>query len=235
MEQKAEVAKDEAATKSETAARRGQRPGAAHGTGCGFPAWARWGAVAWLCFWVPVYWHFWGPHNFFYLCDIAVILGCIGIWANNALLVSSQAVSSLIVDAMWAVDAGWRAAFGRHIFGGTEYLFDASHPLWLRLLSLYHVAIPVVLLWGVHRTGYDRRGWALQAWIVAGAFVAARFTPPAQNMNFAFRLPVVNKPFGPAPLHVVVSILFMIFVVYWPTHWALRKIFPPPLREGAKA
>ena len=227
------MAKDEAAAHNDTTAGHGDdTPKGVHENRRAFPGWARWGAGAWLCFWVPVYWHFWGPHNFFYLCDIAVILGCIGIWANNALLVSSQAVSSLIVDAMWAVDAGWRAAFGRHIFGGTEYLFDASHPLWLRLLSLYHVAIPVVLLWAVHRTGYDRRGWALQAWIVAGAFVAARFTPPEQNMNFAFRLPVVNKPFGPAPLHVTVSILFMIFVVYWPTHWALRKIFPPPPSEA---
>lgn len=193
-----------------------------------FPAWARWSALAWLAFWVPVYWHFWGPHNFVYLCDIAVILGCIGIWANNALLISSQAVSSLVVDAMWAVDAGWRAGFGHHIFGGTEYLFDPSHALWLRLLSLYHVAIPVVLLWALHRMGYDRRGWALQAGVVAAAFVAARFTPASQNINFAFRLPVVDKPFGPAPLHVAVSVAFMIFVVYWPTHWALGEIFPPP-------
>lgn len=190
--------------------------------------WARWGSLVWLAFWVPVYWHYWGPHNFVYLCDIAVILGCIGIWTNNALLISSQAVSSLLVDAMWAVDAGWRSAFGQHIFGGTEYLFDPHHALWLRLLSLYHVAIPVVLLWALHRAGYDRRGWMLQAGIVAAAFVGARFTPAWQNINFAFRLPVVDKPFGPAPLHVAVSVAFMIFVVYWPTHWALRKIFPPP-------
>lgn len=200
---------------------------AAHDKRTTFPRWTRWTAAAWLAFWVPVYWIFWGPHNFVYLCDIAVILGCIGICTNNTLLVSSQAVSSVVVDAMWAVDAGWRAAFGRHIFGGTEYLFDPSHALWLRLLSLYHVAIPVVLLWALHRAGYDRRGWRLQAGIVAAAFVIARFTPAEQNINFAFRLPVVEKPFGPAPLHVTVSILFMIFVVYWPTHWALRKIFPP--------
>lgn len=231
------MAKDEqaAAESDRLAAQRDERRDGLRGTKHGFPGWARWGAVAWLAFWVPVYWHFWGPHNFVYLCDIAMILGCIGIFANNALLISSQAVSSLLVDAMWAVDAGWRAAFGRHIFGGTEYLFDASHPLWLRLLSLYHVAIPVVLLWAVRRAGYDRRGWALQAGIVAAAFVGARFTPPAQNINFAFRLPVVNKPFGPAPLHVFVSILFMIFVVYWPTHWALRKIFPAPRSQGAKS
>jgi len=201
----------------------------------GFPAWVRWGAVAWLIFWMATYWRVWGPHNFVYLCDIAVILTCIGLWTNSALLLSSQAVSSLIVDTMWAVDAASTVLFGRHIFGGTEYLFDSSHALWVRLLSLYHVAWPVVLLWALRRTGYHRRGWELQAGIVTAAFIAARFTPAAQNINFAYRLPVVNRAFGPAPVHVAVSILFMIFVVYWPTHWALKKMFPPPASEDAKA
>lgn len=200
-----------------------------------FPGWARWGALAWLAVWIPVYWRAWGAANFIHLCDIAVILTCVGLWTNNALLISSQAVSALVVDVMWALDAASASAFGRHIFGGTEYLFDPSHAFWVRMVSLYHVAIVVVLLWALHRAGYDRRGWAVQAWIVAGAFVAARFTPAEQNINFAFRLPVVNRPFGPAPLHVVVSIAFMIFVVYWPTHWALRRIFPAPAGKSAKA
>jgi hypothetical protein len=194
----------------------------------GFPGWVRWGALAWLAVWFPLYWHFWGPRNFAYLCDIAVFLTCIGLWSNNALLISSQAVASLAVDTMWALDAGWTLAFGRHIFGGTGYLFDGHYPLWLRLLTLYHVAIPLVLLWAVHRAGYDRRGWALQSGIAAVAFAAARLTPAAENIDFAYRLPIVERPFGPAPVHVVVSVLFMMFVVYWPTHWALKKIFPAP-------
>jgi len=200
-----------------------------------FPGWVRWGALAWLAVWFPVYWWMWGPQNFAYLCDIAVILMCIGLWSNNALLISSQAVSSLVVDAMWALDAGWRLALGRHIFGGTEYLFDAHYPLWVRLITLYHVAVPLVLLWAVHRTGYDRRGWALQSGIAAAAFAAARFTPAAENINFAYRLPIVERPFGPAPLHVLASVLFMIFVVYWPTHWALKKLFPSTGSKGANA
>ncbi|MGH9740292.1 MAG: hypothetical protein ACRD4X_17150 [Candidatus Acidiferrales bacterium] len=227
------------AKRGETAAEEKKAPGRPRQTAPersgqrAFPGWARWGALAWLALWIPVYWHAWGAANFVHLCDIAVILTCVGLWTDNALLISSQAVSSLLVDAMWAVDAAGAAANGHHIFGGTEYLFDPSHALWVRLLSVYHVAMIVVLLWALRRTGYDRRGWALQAWIVAGAFVAARFTPAAQNSNFAYRLPVVNRPFGPAPVHVAVSILFMIFVVYWPTHWALKKLFVRPADRAA--
>jgi hypothetical protein len=201
-----------------------------------YPGWVRWGALGWLAFWLPVYWRVWGGANFVHLCDIAVILTCIGLWTNNALLISSQAVSALVVDAMWGIDAVCTVTFGRDLFGsGTEYLVDPSHALWTRLLTLYHVAIVAVLLWALHRAGYDRRAWKLQSGIAAAAFVAARFTPPAQNINFAYRLPMVNRPFGPAPLHVAVSILFMILVVYWPTHWALRKIFPAPPGRGANA
>lgn len=201
-----------------------------------FPGWVRWGALAWLAVWFPVYWRVWGLANFVHLCDIAVILTCLGLWTNNALLISSQAVASLVVDAMWVLDAICTMASGRDVFGsGTEYLLTPSHALWVRLLTLYHVATPLVLLWAVHRTGYDRRGWTLQSGIVAAAFVAARFTPAADNINFAYQLPIVERPFGPAPLHVAASILFMIFVVYWPTHWALKKIFPPPAGESASA
>lgn len=200
-----------------------------------FPRWARWGAVAWLAFWFPVYWWAWGPANFVHLCDIAVILTCIGLASNSALLISSQAVSSLVVDTMWALDVIWAVAFGRHVFGGTEYLFDAHYALWVRLLTLFHLVMPALLLWAVQRAGYDRRGWTLQSGIAAAAFIAARFTPAALNINFAFRNPFFHRQLGPAPVHVAVSVLFMMFVVYWPTHWALKILFPPRRGESVKA
>ncbi|MGH9687042.1 MAG: hypothetical protein ACRD5K_08135 [Candidatus Acidiferrales bacterium] len=224
---------EEIATEKKIAQARTRQTAPDRGGQRAFPGWTRWAALVWLVLWIPVYWRAWGVANFVHLCDIAVILTCIGLWTNNALLISSQAVSSLVVDAMWALDAIGALATGHHIFGGTEYLFDPSHALWVRLLSVYHVAMIVVLLWALRRTRYDRRGWAVQAWIVAGAFVAARFTPAAQNINFAYRLPVVNRPFGPAPVHVAVSILFMIFAVYWPTHWALKKLFARPADQAA--
>src|ERR1022692_5340502 len=52
--------------------------------------WLRWAALAWLVIWFPAYWHTWGAANFLYLCDIAVILTCLGVWTNSALLISSQ-------------------------------------------------------------------------------------------------------------------------------------------------
>ncbi|MFL5373599.1 MAG: hypothetical protein ACJ78T_06385, partial [Myxococcales bacterium] len=56
---------------------------------------ARWAALLWLLVWMPVYASVWGFANFLHLCDVAVILTCAGLWTGSALLLSSQAVSSL--------------------------------------------------------------------------------------------------------------------------------------------
>jgi hypothetical protein len=199
------------------------------------PHWLQWAALVWMLIWFPIYWRTWGASNFVQLCDVAVILTCIAIWTNSRLLISSQAVSALLVDAAWGLDAGWRLFTHRHLFGGTEYLFDASEPLWIRLLSLYHLALPALLLWLLYRLGYDRRGWGLQSAISLPVFAASRFTIPQKNMNFAFAEPFFRRQWGPAPVHVVVIWLFMVFVVYLPTHLFLIRVFAKPKRRGSDA
>jgi hypothetical protein len=188
-------------------------------------------ALVWLVFWLTVYWRSWGSLNFLHLCDIAEILSCVGFVTDSPLLISSQAVASLLVDAAWALDAGWTAVLGYHLIGGTEYLFDPSHVLWVRLLSLFHLALPVLLLWAVHRLGYDRRGFPLQLAIALPAFIASRFAPAAQNINYAFTDPFFHRSWGPAPFHILVVFLFMLLVVYLPTHLVLKRIFRPAVSE----
>jgi hypothetical protein len=190
-----------------------------------FPIWLRCAAVLWLGIWIPAYWHTWGATNFLHLCDIAVLFTCAGLLTNSTLLISSQAVGSLLVDLAWVLDATWHLARGRGLLGGADYLFDANYPLWVRLLTLFHVVMPVLLLWALGRTGYDRRAWPLQSAIALLAFVAARFTLPAENINYAFTDPFIHRAWGPPPAHVLISWLFMTLVVYLPTHLVLRKLF----------
>lgn len=193
----------------------------------GFAPWIQWTTAVWLTVWFFAYWHVWGLANFLHLCDLAVFLTCAGLWTGNALLLSSQAVGSLLVASAWTLDAGWTLVAHHHLIGGTEYLFDPSVPLWIRLLSLFHVALPPLLLWALCRTGYDRRAWALQSAIAVFAFIASRFTNPVANINFAFKDPFWHRSVGPAPIHVAASILFMAIVVYLPTHLVLARIYTP--------
>lgn len=193
-----------------------------------FPAVLRWGAPIWLAVWIPAYWRTWGAVNFLHFCDIAIVLTCVGFFFDSVLLVSSQAVASILVDLTWIADVSCKLATGHYLLGGTEYMFDAHYALWVRLLSLFHVAMPVLLLWAVWRYGYDRRGLALQSGIACIAFIASRFTNHALNMNYAFTDPFFHRQWGAAPTHVLVIFVFMVVVVYGPTHLVLTQFAPEP-------
>ena len=196
-----------------------------------FPLWVRWASLIWIAVWIPAYWRTWGPQNFLHVCDIAVILTCAGLWWSNPLLLSSQAVSSIVADLLWDLDAAWRLFAGHSLMGGTEYMWDSHYPLWVRLLSLFHVVWPILLLWSLKRTGYDRRGWLLQSAIAAGAMIAARFAGPAMNINYVFRDPLAHRAWGPAPVHVTLMWIGLVILIYLPTHLALAKLFPAPTAE----
>ncbi|MGA7913593.1 MAG: hypothetical protein WCA00_00050 [Candidatus Acidiferrales bacterium] len=196
------------------------------------PDGVRWLAILWLLVWFPVYWHAWGAGNFLHLCDVAVILTCIGLWTNNALLLSSQAISSVVIDALWTMDVAAWLLFRQHFVGGTEYLFDATTPLWVRLLSLFHIAMPFILLWSLRRMGYDRRGFALQAAIALPLVIASRFVTPDKNLNFAQTAPFFHRQLGPAPVHVAITYLAVVLGVYLPTHFVFARLYPPPAKRG---
>jgi hypothetical protein len=190
----------------------------------------RWAAALWLALWAPSYATTWGWRNFFALCDVAVALTCIGLWLQNARLLSSQVLVATMAGVLWAADAGTRLVTGRHVFGGTEYMWDARVPLAVRLLSLFHVGLPFVLVAALRRTGYDRRGLPLQIALTAVLLVIARLVGgAAKNLNFAFREPLLHKQWGPAPLHLL-AVLAGITVLYLPTHLALSRWLRPAAR-----
>lgn len=191
-----------------------------------FPLWVRWASLIWFAIWIPVYWRYWGVQNFLHVCDITVILTCAGLFWSNPLLLSSQAVASIIADLLWDLDAGCRFFFGHNLVGGTEYMWDAHYPLWVRLLSLFHIVWPILLLCSLRPTGYDRRGLTLQSSIAAVAMLASRFTNPSLNINYAFRAPIGNRSWGPAPVHVALMWLGLVVLIYLPTHLLLTKLSP---------
>lgn len=105
-------------------------------------------------------------------------------------------------------------------------MWDAHYPLWARLLSLFHIIWPIILICALMRTGYNRRGFALQSAIAAAALVAARFGNAADNINYAFRDPLFHRSFGPAPLHLGIIWLGLVVLIYVPTHLTLSKFLP---------
>jgi hypothetical protein len=186
----------------------------------------RWVGLLWVAVWLPAYVRVWGWANLLHLCDVAVILGCAGLWWVSSLLISSQALSSLAAGLLWSLDVGWHLLTGRFLIGGTDYMWDTRYPLWVRLLSSFHIGLPVVLLWAMRKVGYDRRALALQAAIAAALFVLARFLPANLNVNYAFRDPLFHRAWGPAPVHLALIFVATVALVYWPTHVLFSRIFP---------
>jgi hypothetical protein len=188
----------------------------------------RWAALAFVLVLVPAYAAAYGPANFLFLCNLSVFLTTIGLFAGSRLLLSSQAVGLLAIATAWTVDLAGRLTLGRHLIGGTEYMWDARFPLPTRLLSFYHVALSAVLLYALRRLGYDRRGYLLQSAIAVAAVALSRLCGPAANVNHAFVDPVCHRAWGGAATHVAVIAGALVLVVYPLTHLALARAFRAP-------
>jgi len=190
-----------------------------------FPV-ARWLALVWLAVWVPTYWATWGWQNFLLFCDVAVLLTCAGLWFGNSVLLSSQVVT-LIFNLAWLGDFLWFSITNTPLFGGTDYMWDARFPLWVRLLSFFHLALPAVQFWALRRTGYDARGWKLQSAITFGLMLVSLALHPEKNLNYIYSEPLFGGTWGPPLLHILVVGSFITAVFYWPTHLLLQKLYQP--------
>lgn len=180
-----------------------------------------------VCVLVPVYWRHYGPANFLWFSDLALLLTVPALWLESRLLAGTQAVSVVLLELMWIADFLARLTTGVRLVGIAGYMFEADKPLYLRALSLFHLVLPFLLLWMVYRLGYDGRAWVVQtifAWAVL--LVCYFFTDPSENINWTFG-PGKHPQNRFAPwLYLSLLLAFFPVCVYLPTHLALRAIMP---------
>ncbi len=132
-------------------------------------------------------------------------------------------VATIVTGILWGLDAGWRAAFHHNLIGGTEYLWNAAVPLWVRLLSLFHIGLPILLVVLCARIGYDRRALALQSAITLCVMAVSRWMGPAGNLNYAFLDPIFHRALGPASVHFVIIFAGTVLLLYLPAHLILSR------------
>ncbi|QFT84785.1 hypothetical protein FIU88_07330 [Halomonas sp. THAF12] len=189
------------------------------------PRWLKMTFTLWMLFWAPSVALRIGVQNYLWLCNLANFLLLAGLWAESRRLVSMAWLATALVGSLWALDAGVAWASGWHPIGGTEYMFDAEIPLSVRLLSLYHLVLPLVAGFGVARLGYDRVALAWQTALTWAAILAARaLTDPSRNVNW------VEGPFGgaqawlPDGLYVIALMLAWPLALYLPVHLATLSL-----------
>ena len=182
------------------------------------PLWLKVVWTACVMAWIPLYWRQYGLQNFLFFCDLGNLFLAAALWLESPLLFSWQATGLLLFQTLFTIDLVGALVSGRHLIGGTEFMFDTNVSLGIRLLSLFHVVTPPLLLWGIWRLGYDRRGWKYQtlaAWIVVPINY---FWRPEQDVNWA-RGPFFREQQAvPGLLYLLGYLLIVPAVVYFPTH-----------------
>jgi hypothetical protein len=191
--------------------------------------------TAFMAVFLPVYWHYYGPTNFLYFCDTALILTLIGIWPENALLISMCAVGLLIPQIYWAFDFLVNAA-GHSLTGITDYMFETKRSLFLRGLSLFHGWLPFLLIYLVWKIGYDRRAfwsWTVLAWVLL--LVCFFLMPPPMpdpglmpvNINYVWGLSdYAPQPWVPPYVWFAGLMIGLPLLVFAPTHLVLARVMP---------
>lgn len=175
---------------------------------------------------IPIYWKHWGPANFLWFSDIALFLTVIALWMESQLLASMMAVGVLLPELYWNIELIVRLLTGKKLAGLTDYMWNKKHPLYLRLLSLFHVILPVMLILMLIQFGYAPSAIYYQtvfAWIIL--FLCYKLTPPSANINWTFGL-------GNSPQHKIPSKHFLLLImaayplfIFLPTHLLLQVIF----------
>lgn len=177
---------------------------------------------------LAIYWLRYGPTNYLWFSDIALIGTIPALWLENSLLASTMFVGVLLPELLWNVSLFSRLLIGVRITGITDYMFEPERPRHLKIASLFHIPMPLVLIWLVWTLGYDPRALPVMTgigWIVLPLTWA--ITDPRRNINW------VHGPGGEGvrqttlhPLTWLALLMIGLAVgVYVPTHFLLLYLF----------
>ena len=181
--------------------------------------------TAFVVFLVPVYWRQYGPANFLWFSDIAVLLMAPALWLESPLLVSMIALAVLVPEVGWTVDFFWRLTTGTSVLGLSAYMFDARIPPFVRALSLFHIALPPLIVWSLSRLGYDERALLWQTMVAAVVLPLSYVVgTPRENINWVYGFGEKRQRNVPAPLFVIFLMLLFPAAMYVPTHVVLTRI-----------
>ena len=103
-------------------------------------------------------------------------------------------------------------------------MFDPYLSLAVRLLSLFHVVTPPLVLWAIWRLGYNGRGWKFQTamtWLV----IPINFVwHPERDVNWARGLFFREQHAIPQLLYLLIYLIAVPALVYFPSHLFLQRL-----------
>jgi hypothetical protein len=190
------------------------------------PLWLKVSFTLFVLVLLPVYWRQYGPGNFLWFSDIALLLTVPALWLESSLLASMILISIGLLELMWILDFFVRLVAGASVTGLAAYMFDSKILLSIRALSLFHIVLPIVVVWIVSRLGYDGRALIAQtalAWIVLP--MSYLLTKRSENVNWVYGFGSRPQNWMSPRFYLALIMLVFPLLIYLPTHLVLSVVF----------
>jgi hypothetical protein len=178
---------------------------------------------------------FYGPLNYLWFCDLALLTTFIALWTNNRLLLCMTAVSLFGPSALWMADLFHHFITHREWIGWTDYMEDTRLPLPLRLASTFHIWLPPLLIYCIHHTRYDRRALWAQTAVAVLVLILCRTIAPPPPAHDIHEIVNINAAYGtsdaapqtrlPPALYLLKVVIKCWIVFYLPTHLLMNFFF----------
>ena len=190
------------------------------------PLWLKvaWTAMALVV--VLIYWRHRGPANFLWFSDIALLALVPGLWLESSFIISLTAGMVFVAEMLWSVSFFGRLLHLPHLTGLADYMFEEQTPLWLRAVSLFHVPLLAVIVWGPWRLGYDPCVYPWVLLITRLVLLLTRWlTEPRQNINHVYRFPFAAGATLTPVQHMLVLMITVPLLMQLPGHLLLWVMF----------
>jgi hypothetical protein len=183
---------------------------------------------------VPAYWRQYGPGNFLWFSDVALLASVPALWLESPLIASTQAAGVLVLETLWIVDFGAGLVSGKSPIGIASYMFDRRLSRSMRALSLFHLWLTPVLVFAISRIGYDRRAFKYQTLVTWLVLLASwKLTKPADNVNWVYSRPAQFR----SPAARAGFVLFLMAAIplaaVLPAHLLFKRLFRDPQHTAA--
>jgi hypothetical protein len=194
--------------------------------GTAIPLWIKLAYTVFVAVTAAVYAVKYPLSNFLWFSDIALLATVIALWLESALVASMMAVAILVPDLLWIASFFAQLLSGKRVSGLTDYMFDPENPFYVRALSLFHLFLPVLLVWMVARLGYAPEALLAQtvlAWAVLPlCYLLAK---PSENVNWVFGPGGQPQTRWPPLLYLAALMAGFPLLIYLPTHLVLLRFF----------
>jgi hypothetical protein len=139
------------------------------------------------------------------------------------------AVGVLLLETVWIVDFLLILLADRSPAGLADYMTDGTIPRYVRGISLFHLVLPPLLLWMIHRLGYDRRAWKAQSLlailVLPLTYLVTLDNPSDNNVNWVHGPGREPQAILPPLVYLGLLMVGLPLAVFLPTHLLLRRIF----------